>query len=167
MADDPRPLLNPLAAWGSILASARSRLTTAQVWDAIRTAFPREQYRYGSDILGAVNRMRARATGLAETSRLIAKANRGDVLGGRMIGQQIYARSLNDQEKAPVWHVRFQVPVTTPDGTSTDWYTMEYNGVLPATVGDLYDDLDAYADSLGDDYGVSVGAIGAVEFGAL
>lgn len=167
MAGDPRPVGKIEAFWGSIQRSARERATTAQVWEAIRSRADELGVRYPPGVLQDVNRLRSLATGMAETSRRISRADDSAPITGRLIGQQIYARSLTDQALAPSFHVRFQVPVTTPEGTRTDWYTMEYNGPLPATVGQLRSDLETYTGSLGEDYGVSVGEIGAIEIGAF
>ncbi len=166
MADDGRPVLNPLAAWGSVMASARTRLTTAQVWDRIREAFPRDQYRYPATILADVNRLRATAGGLVETSRRLGRAPDDQVLSGRLIAQQIYARGLNAQELAPSFHARFSVPVTTPEGTRQEWYTFQYDGALPATVGELRANIAMYAQALGGDYGVDIGEVDDIELGA-
>lgn len=165
--NDPRPVGKAEAFWGSIMASARQRATTAQVWEAIRSRADELGVRYPSGILADVNRLRSLASGLAETSRRLERARDDQALTGRMIGQQVYARDLSAQATVPAFHVRFQLPVTTPEGTRQDWYTLEYGGPLPATVGDLRADLEAYAESLGEDYGVSIGAIGAIEIGAF
>ena len=167
MAGEQRPTVKAEAFWGTIMASARQRATTAQVWDAIRGRADELGVRYAPGILADVNRLRSLATGLAETSRRIARASDDQAITGRMIGQQVYARGLAGQALAPGYHVRFQVPVTTPEGTRTDWYTLEYQGAFPATKGQLLADLGAYTDSLGEDYGVSIGEIGAIEIGAF
>lgn len=167
MAGDPRPIGKPEAFWGSILASARQHATTAQVWEAIRGRADELGVRYPSTILADVNRLRSIASGLAASADRLARARDDQAITGRMIGQQVYSRGLAAQATTPSYHVRFQLPVTTPEGTRTDWYTLEYNGPLPATVGDLRSDLAVYADSLGEDYGVSIGEVGAIEIGAF
>lgn len=167
MAGDPRPVGRIEAFWGTIQASARSRATTAQVWEAIRARQDELGFRLPSTALADVNRLRSLATGLAETARRIGRAGDDDALTGRMIAQQVYARTETVRGLAPSYHVRFQVPVTTPEGTRRDWYTMEYNGPLPATVGALRSDLSVYTSSLGEDYGVEVGEIEAIEIGAF
>lgn len=166
MAEGERIRIQPGALWGTILRSARERATTAQIWESIRAQYPADQFQLPADPLGTVNRLRSIATGLAESSRRLGRAGDDQAITGRMIGQQVYARDTAARATTPSYHVRFQLPVTTPEGTRTDWYTMEYNGPLPATVGDLRADLGLYSESLGEDYGVSIGEVGAIEIGA-
>lgn len=167
MAGDPRPVAKAEAFFGAIQRGARERATTAEIWDAIRSRADELGVRYPSTILQDVNRLRGVASGLARTSRAIANARDDQSLDRRFIGQQLYARDLNAQATAPSFHVRFQVDVTRPEGTSSEWYTLGYDAVLPATVGELLADVEAYAQSLGGDYGIEIGDVGSVELGAF
>lgn len=165
MPEDDRPRAKASAFWGPILGAARMHMTTQDMYRTIRDYAESAGVRLPSDIFSEVNRMRSLATGLARGSERLAKAGPGDALTGRMLGQQIYARSSLERSLAPAYHVRFEATMHTPDGPQTSWYTLEYSGSLPATVGELRAEVGAYAELLGDSYGTAVGELGAIELG--
>lgn len=166
MADDGPTIARPEAFWGSILASARQRATTAEVWNAIHAAAESSGLAIPSDMFSQVNRMRSLAVGLRRASDTLGGAASTDALTGDMIGRQIYARSGPEQSLAPLFHVRFEMKAIAEGVESTGWYTLQYSGSLPDTVGELEDDIDLYASNLAEGYGVSLVGTGAVEIGA-
>lgn len=165
MADDPTRA-KAEAWWGSILASAREKATTAEVWDAIRSYASDAGVALPSDIFQRVNDMRSLAVGLRTSSESLMRASTDQAITNREIGQQLYARSPFDQAAAPLYHVRFEMTTQVGGQQETGWYTLEYSGQLPATVGDLFADLGDYADGLAGSYGQALVATGRVEIGA-
>jgi hypothetical protein len=159
--------IDPRAAafWGPIQLSARINATTAETWAAIRAHVASTGAELPPGMFGAVNTMRSLAVGLRRSSEAIERARPGDAITGRMIGAQLYARSTLERSLAPAYHIRFELTTTTAEGTDTGWYTLGYDGALPATVGDLIANVGDYADSLANSYGTHVGAIGAIELG--
>lgn len=167
MTDDVSPTAKPAAFWGSILLAARVHATTAEVWQAIRDYSNAYGVTIPGNMFSEVNRMRSLATSLRTSAELLGSAAPGDAITGSMIGTQLYARSALERSLAPAYHVRFELSTTTGEGTSTGWYTLEYEGGLPPTVGDLYHEVATYADSLAGAYGSAVGELGAIEIGAF
>lgn len=165
MADPARREVKPAAWWGTILAAARERATTAQVWQAIREYATDAGLPLPADLFSQVNRMRALASGLRNSSEALNRASPADAITGAMIGQQLYARTATERALAPLYHVRFEMVSSTAGQVSRDWYTLEYSGTLPGTVGQLQDDVLEYALGLSSGYGVEFHGLGAVEIG--
>lgn len=165
MADRSGPVAKPEAFWGSILLSARLHATTAEVWQAIKQYGEQAGVALPPDMFAQVNRMRGLATTLRNSGERLATASPSDALTSRMIGQQVYARNAIERSLAPAYHVRFELTTTTDQGSSTGWYTLEYEGNLPATVGELRYEVAQYAESLSGTYGTAVGELGTIELG--
>jgi hypothetical protein len=167
MADGGPPQAKATAFWGSILLAARVHATTAEVWQAIREASASSGVALPGDMFAQVNRMRSLATTLRNSGEAIAGAAGSDALTSSMIGTQLYARSALERSLSPAYHVRFELSTTTDAGSSTGWYTLEYSGSLPATVGELQQQVLDYANGLADSYGSAVGDLGTLEIGAF
>lgn len=165
MAEERRPAPKPAAFWGPIQAAVRQRATTAEIWDAIRGYAADQNVPLPAGLFGEVNRMRSLAAGLRISSERLASARPDDAITSRMVGTQLYARNALERALGPAYHIRFELSTTGPDGPSIGWYTVEYSGGVPATVGQLMAELEQYAEGLADSYGVAVGEIGAVELG--
>jgi hypothetical protein len=165
MPDPPGRSPQPAAWWGSILAAARKRATTAEVWQAIRSYADEAGLQLPPNLFAEVNRMRSLASGLRASSDQLMRARSSDALTSGMIGHQIYQRGGPGQALAPLYHVRFQMEHQLEGLRSTGWYTLEYSGQLPDTVGDLMDDIAGYAEGLSGTYGVELVGVGTVEIG--
>jgi hypothetical protein len=153
--------------WGTILAGAREHETTATIYQRIQSQAASAGYGLPSDIFQQVNRMRSLASGLAYASESLEAAPDDYAITSGMIGQQIYARSGADlQALAARYHVRFELTTMTALGPQTDWRTLDYGGDLPLSVGELRDDVEAYAQGLSDAYGDEYGSVGSIEIGA-
>lgn len=166
MADEPARIAKPAAWWGTILAAARERATTAQVWQAIRDYSAQAGVALPPNLFMEVNRMRGLASGLRRASDVLGRSRPDQAITGRMLGQQIYARDPFAQSLAPSYHVRFEMTTRQAGRSETGWYTLQYDGVLPNTVGRLMDDVLDYATGLSGGYGVEFGGVGTVEIGA-
>ena len=166
MTDDQRPVARPEYFWGAIQLATRIHATTAELWSAIRSAADAGGVTIPQGMFKEVNRLRAAAAQLRNASETLMGGSLTDAITGAMVGQQLYARSGEARSLAPAWHVRFELSTTVGTETSTGWYVMQYQGALPSTIGELYDDLEAYSAGLGESYGVSVGDITAIEIGA-
>lgn len=165
MADPEQPTAKPAAWWGTILAAARERASTAEVWRAIRDYSDQAGLAIPSNLFAEVNRMRSMAAGLRASSARLDRASPSDAITAGMIGRQLYQRSPMERELAPLYHVRFQMVSTAGGTTSRDWYTLEYSGQLPSTVGALMDDVLDYALGLSSGYGVEFHELGSIEIG--
>lgn len=161
--------LTPAQAWmwGEIQESVGERATTAQVWDEIRAAAERYGTRIPEGMFQAVNTMRTLSAQLRNASERLGQADPGEALDRRFYADEIYLRDVTNPLAGSAFHVRFTVPQVQGGETELKTFTMLYEGGLPATVGDLLDDLDIYATELGNDYAGELGAIQSIEIGAF
>jgi hypothetical protein len=167
VADEPTTTAKAEFWWGAVLASAREHETTAELWQRINDQAASQGVSLPSDIFSQVNRMRGLASGLAYSSELLGRSGNSDAITSGVIGEQIYKRSEADlSELATRYHVRFELTTYSSLGESTDWRTLDYGGSLPGTVGELRDDVEAYAQGLSDSYGAEFGNVGTIEIGA-
>jgi hypothetical protein len=166
MPDEGLKTVKPAAFWNAIQDKAREHATTGELWQAIRETAADRGWSTQGLTLQEVNRMRSAASSMVYSGERLARSKPDDPLGDRFIGRQVYAGSDWLSKGNPAYHVRFQVDIQTVGTIETHWYTMQYDGSLPATTGELYDDIALYADELGGDYGVGVVGYGAVEIGA-
>ena len=152
--------------YGVIQRAVRDRESTAEIWGAVRREAERLGVALPQGMFQAVNTMRSLAAGLRVTSERLAKAEAITPLTAEFIGQQVYMRGGDNPLSGSSYHVRFQVPRTVGDETTMETYTMQFDGALPSTVGELYDELSFYVDQLAGDYGVALGDVGSIEIGA-
>lgn len=166
MADDPRPVAKPEAFWGAVQLAARIHASTAETWQAIRGAAAEYNVQLPPNMFTEVNRLRSAAVALRNASEQLGRASRSDAITSDMLAPQLYARSAQEQSLAPAWHVRFELQTVRGSDVSSEWYVMGYQGLFPATIGELMDDLEAYSAGLGEAYGVAVSGITTVEIGS-
>lgn len=144
-----------LTYWGVIESTGATSTSQTGLWDAIRgEASARGQDRLGfgaadlAKVVGAMNRIRSSADAFfgAATS---------DTITGGMMAEAPWSRSAESQAALPQYQVRF-VHTTVDDAGNEQlqWLTASYTGGLPATVGGLYDDIDAFAEARAEDYGM-------------
>lgn len=167
MADDERTVAQPTAFWGTIERAVRERATTAEVWQAIRDYSAASGLATPPNLFQEVNRLRSLSAANRNAGEALTRAAPSDALTGSMLGSAIYARGGNEQALAPLYHVRFELTAQTAAESSTSWYTLEYSGGLPATVGDLLGDVFDYGVGLADSYGSSFVSVGRVEITAF
>ena len=151
--------------WGDIQGAVSERATTAEIWDAVKRAADRLDEPLPPGMFQAVNTMRALAAGLRVSSERLMAAERESPLVAAYIGDQIYLRDQSNPLAGSSYHVRFQVPKTVGGETTMETYTFQYDGFIPATVGELMDDLNDYAQQLSGEYGVALGDVQDVEIG--
>ena len=165
---DPTPKPIPASAfWGTILSSARQHATTAEVWDALKSARDQLGVAFPSDIFAQVNSLRSSATGVVAASERLMAGGYGTAIDSTMIGRPIYARSLAQQEALPQYEVRLQISVAGVEGEASRWATIYYGTDLPDTVGQLGDDMEAYASGFANDYGGELASIDSFELNAV
>lgn len=166
MTDRP-PIAPAEAFFGVIQAGARERETTADIWGRIRDYAQTNNVSVPGDMFSEVNRMRGIASGLVRASESFAGADPSAPITADMIGTQLYQRSSADlQELASLYHVRFSMTTISALGPEQNWYTLDYGGSLPGTVGEMLDDVFTYGEGLGDTYGATFQSIDSIEIGA-
>ena len=131
--------------FGAIQGAVSGRLSTADVWSAIRSASEAQGIPVPSGAFLAVNQLRSIAVGMRTASEVLAAAGSEAGITSAMIGQAPYGRSLQEQVLAPAWEVRFLNSLLIDGIESGIWSTTYYYGSLPATVGELLNGVSADA----------------------
>lgn len=161
-----------LALYGPIIQSAATlHMTTSDLWSAIRDAAEAERLASPGVSLRDVSSLRGIFGGMARAGEALAAADRSQVIDASMIGQAPWSPSRDVQNATPAYLATFQVTRVVDGVQRTDWAGVRIPGSLSGTVGDLYDQLAAEAQSMtleqgGTFYGDFVG-IDAVSLQAI
>jgi hypothetical protein len=156
-----------MAWWGRIQGGVSERATTAEIWDAIRSLAQQEGLKLPSDMFLQVNTMRAQAAALRNASERLGRAGASAPLTSEFIAGLPYARTATEQTLAPRYHVRVNYVARRGAETEHSYITLDYTGgLLPSTVGQLYQDATTMTASLVDTYGGELIDLAAIEIGA-
>jgi hypothetical protein len=166
MVDEGPRVLPASAYYGDIAAATSERASTAEIWQQLRTAAAARGAVLPPDMFEAVNQFRSIAAGLRNSSEVLARARDEDTIVNTMVGRQMYARDPDAMAIAPRFHVRYEMTATAHGETLTNTYTLDYTGGLPATVGDLRDDVKTLGRDLAEQYGSAFVSLGNIEIGA-
>jgi len=157
----------PLGYWGVIEASAAQRETTAQLWQRISAYEQAQGVNRPQGLFQAVSQMRSLAVTTRVAGERFNAAAETDALTSAMIAPAINARPLADQALSPMYVVRFEATAMTNEGESAQWLSMVFRGTLPATKGELLDQLTGEGIDLSTGYGsVFTGLTGAISITA-
>lgn len=170
MTDDlgPPTVAKPTAFYGVIQSAVSVRATTAETWADIRQYATRNNLQLPPGMLASVNGMRALAAGNRNASEVLNKARDSDYVTGRMVGAQIFARSADRRAAGLLYRADFAVTTKRAGVTQVDHYSLQYGDYnLPSTVGQLRQDVNEYAYSLGGIYGVDVVDVSDIAIGAF
>jgi hypothetical protein len=148
--------------WGTIEGAARDRATTADLWSRLQDHADTQGLSGPGLTLADVNALRARASDFINSERNLARANDSYGIDSSMIATAPWERPMAQQDALPMYQVRFEHHVTVDGVAQTQFRTVMFRGELPATVGDLMDELEGDAQEMADNYGQDHGGIGAV-----
>lgn len=161
VSEGSQPLL---FAWGAIEQATANRATTAEVYQAIRDAAEAQGIPSPSIPLRAVNELRAYAAAIRNASTALSRADVSTAMLSDYIAQAPWSRDLAAQNASPELQVRFQQSFVDETGNAfTHWRTLLIPGAAPETIQALYDHIEATAEALADEYGVTHAGIGAVQ----
>jgi len=155
-----------MAFWGVVQAAVRQRAPTAEVWRAIRERATEAGWELPRGMFGEVNRMRSLAASLRNSAEQLARARPEDAITGSMVGRLPYARPPESQAALPAWHVRLETRVIRAGIETSEWLTLQYQGELPATVGELQAQSAAMAAALVEGYNAELVDVTSIELGA-
>lgn len=157
-----------LAYWGTIRQSVAGRASTSDVWNAIRATQERFGLPSPSGGLFGVTRMRSIAAQQRNAVEAFAAAGPEQALSAAWVAPDINSRPITEQEITPIYNIRMQVNVATPEGEQTAWLTYVARNGLPATKGDILDLITTQSQSLGIGSNLIVtGTTGLVEMVAV
>src|SRR5215831_7984622 len=152
-----------LAFWGTIQAGVAQRAQTAELWASIRDAAQREGVTLGGASAIDLGRLRSIAAGQRNSMETIQRARSTDAIDSRMIAQDVSARPQAEQDLAPQFIVRFEHDITIDGQLQTLWRSSVFEGPLPASLSDLRSAIEADAEALAEDYGVTHIGVGRIQ----
>lgn len=164
MTNEP-PRSIPIAQyWGIIRAQVNDRATTAELWDAVRSAASAEGYTQLSGGLAEMNRLRGRATGVRNAATVFERARPEAGIESSMFAPDISARSIPGLSVTPTYRVSFVHTTLDMMGTlRTQYRTVSFPMQLPSTKDALLAELNADASMMGAKYGEQHLAVAHVE----
>lgn len=126
--------------WSEIYGGAAQRLSTAALFDNIRARAADLGLSAAGVGANVVSTLRGYAARMIEATRQLGRASDADPLSSAHIAEAPWARSLNEQNTMPVYHIGFDHTIQLDDGsTITKRQTIIVSGALPGTVGDVRD----------------------------
>lgn len=159
---------SPQGYWGVIQSASAQKLTTAALWQEIAAFEQAQGITRPPGLFQAVSSMRSLAVSQRVASSALVTAGDEVALTAKMISQDINARPLDQQSLAPAYVVRFEANVLTDEGESTQWLSVMNYGYLPATKGELLDQVTADGIDMATGYGkVFTGLTGNISISAF
>lgn len=153
-----------MPAFGAIQSAVNNRAGMGEIIAAIRGAYEAMPGPTPTINPVDVSQLRSYAAGIRNATAAFAAANPEWSLDSSMIAQTPWGRDLAAQAAAPDWQVRFLADVTDELGNSTQlWRSVLIPGTLPASKQALLDEVEAAAQAMADEYGVTHSGIGAVQ----
>lgn len=156
-----------LSYFGAIQARSRQRLTTAEVWEAVKDEAARRGEPLPAGMFQAVNQLRAQATALRNASDRLARAGQNEAILADHLAPLPYGHNPSASGGPRVFDVRVHYTAVRQGLDVQDYVTLRYTGGLPATVGELQQEAFDVTSSLVEGYGASFGDITGIEIGEL
>jgi len=156
-----------LAYWGTIQSAVSQRVSTADLWAAVRDAADAEGVSLKGSTAIDMGRLRSIAGSMRNAQEQLQQGRPDQVITGSMIATDLSARPLQDQLLAPSWIVRFEHDVTVNGELQTLWRSSVFESSLPPTIGDLRSSVEADAVALADDYDVTHVGVGRMQISAV
>ena len=167
MPGPERPTVNPAVFYGAILGATVEHMTTARLWETIRTQADAMGVAFPSDVLQQVNQLRANAGQVVAASERLTGASTPTTITSEVMGRPIYARPLADQEARPMYEARFQVDTLGLHGVESSWYRLTYGTDVPETIAGLREDVSMYAADFAGAYGQELIGVGTLMLNVL
>ena len=135
-----------------IQEGAASRDTTAQLWTRVQTAANAQGFNIAGAGAISLGEIRSWAVGNRNATAALNAAPANASLEARMLGAELYTRSLQERAAVPLSYARFQHTVIE-NGVEMDiWRTSVFRGLLPPTKDQLRGILEGDAVLLADEY---------------
>lgn len=156
----------PLGYWGIIEGAVANRVSTQDLWSAIREATADPTNGLTGITLMDVNSLRSQAAMIRNAGAEFNRATEDLVISSQMVARAPWSRPEDARNLSPKLQVRF-LHTTMKDGVlESNWRTYVHPGGAPATVGDLRSIVDRAGQMLAQDYEtdhVNVDALSVLE----
>jgi hypothetical protein len=148
--------------WGGIQAAATGREGVAGAWARVNALAAADAYTVKGGTIFDMNTLYSRAVANRNAAESLAAAPSPGTIDYTMMGSELYARPIAEQNLSPLYLVRFEHNVLENGEPAMLWRTDVFRGLLPPTKDQLIEQLDSDAQLLGEEYGQSHVSIGAV-----
>ena len=144
----PQASANTRALEGLIRGLSTERISTADIWNAIKqSGIPAD--------FAAVNQMRSAAVSLRNSGEALSAAQTSDALTSDMIGRSYFRGAPTSSASVAQYQVNIPYSFTDASGNEISSFISTSLTNLPATVGELFDTAD---EAINDSESVPPGA---------
>lgn len=158
---------SPTAFYGAIAAAAGQHQTMTEIWSNIYQYAIANEVRLPEGMFTATSTYRGIASQSAYAAERLTRAPDSYAIEGNMIGRELYQRTAEEKKAvAALYHARFEMHYVENGQDVITTRTLDYGPTIPATVGELRADVEAYAAGLGDAYSVEYTGVGVIQLGA-
>lgn len=151
-----------LTYWGVVQHAVQNKATTAELWEAIRQSAADQGWERPGVTLRGINEIRSMAAQTRNADTRLAQTDREAVLGTQHFSEAPWSRPPTDRNLSPMLQIRFEHHTIVDGELQTNWRTVIHSGILPSTVGDLYDLVDQSGEQLANDYEVDHAGYGQI-----
>jgi hypothetical protein len=152
-----------LKYWPQIEFAAQSRMSTADLWSAIRDAADELGLSSPGVTANGVSTLRGLASGIQRRGEAVDRAHDSQRLTDEHMAQAPWSRPLPQQNAFPMFQVRFQHTFMQDGEERSEWRTSVFNGRLPRTAGELRAAIDMDANELASKYGSTHVGVGNLQ----
>lgn len=133
-------------AFGTETATGRRLLNTQETYSLIYNAQVDAGVAPGGFTMRDLNTMRSTATSWRRSAEGIARAQDTSPLSPDLIALAPWSRDLASRNAAPLYEVRYEMRINTPDGERSSWISIgaEQAGI-PSSIGELRDLVEQHA----------------------
>lgn len=145
MATGERPVVNPLALWGTILTAARLGNDTQQLYARISTQIEETGVRYGPGTMPSVGHLWSQAKAMVNAGRELGRAPSEYAITSSMIGVLPYGKTAMGITGMPRYQARINFTVGVSGQTESRSYVIKDIDPAAMTVGELRAQAASYA----------------------
>ena len=167
MADTPPPFATPMAFWGVVSHAAAQGLNAAAAVQAVKAEADRLGVTMGFTGYQAVASLYGQATALRHGSERLAAASPDMAITSEHLAALPYGGAKWAYGGPREFDVRVKYTALEHGQAVTDTLTLRYTGGLPATVGELRDEVGLVTEGLLNGYNRALTGIQDVQIGEL
>lgn len=146
MTNEPQRSIPIANYWGIIRAQVNDRATTAELWDAVRSAASAEGYTQLTGGLAEMNRLRGLSVGVRNAASVFTRARPEAAIESTMFAPDITSRSIPGLSLTPTYRVRYvRTSLDTQGVLQTNYRIESFPLQLPSTKASLLAEMEARA----------------------
>jgi len=130
-------LAKAMMYWGVIMRGVYNRVSTAELWQAIREQAGVERGQPIGFSASIVSRLRGIAARIRDFARQFSSDNPTGILDWTNVPVAPWARPVDERALNPQYHVRVLGDWLTPEGMKTGWKNFTLSNIQPSTYTDF------------------------------